>query len=43
MLLGEGFKRRGYGVQEMGGGGPVSGVDLVLTKAGEKTSCNASS
>jgi len=43
MLLGEGFKRRGYGVQEMGGGGPVSGVDLVLTKAGEETSCNASS
>jgi restriction system protein len=36
MLVGEGFKRRGYGVRETGGGGADGGVDLVLTKAGEK-------
>jgi restriction system protein len=36
-LVGEGFKRRGYRVQELGGGGPDGGVDLVLTKAGEKS------
>lgn len=35
--LGEGFKLRGDGVQEMGGGGLDGGVDLVLTKAGEMT------
>lgn len=37
LLVGEGFKRRGYRVQELGGGGPDGGVDLVLTKAGEKS------
>lgn len=36
MLVGEGFKRRGYGVCETGGGGADGGVDLVLTKGGEK-------
>jgi restriction system protein len=36
MLVGEGFKRRGYGVRETGGGGADGGVDLVLTKDGEK-------
>ena len=36
VLAGEGFKRRGYGVRENGGGGADGGVDLVLTKAGEK-------
>ncbi|WP_395026150.1 restriction endonuclease [Comamonas odontotermitis] len=36
MLVGEGFRRRGYQVKELGGGGPDGGVDLVLTKSGEK-------
>ena len=36
MLVGEGFKRRGYGVRETGGGGADGGVDLVLTKGNEK-------
>ncbi|KQP22814.1 restriction endonuclease [Pseudorhodoferax sp. Leaf267] len=36
MLVGEGFKRRGYGVRETGGGGADGGVDLVLTKGSEK-------
>lgn len=36
MLVGEGFKRRGYGVRETGGGGADGGVDLVLTKGGER-------
>ncbi|MFT3720107.1 restriction endonuclease [Pseudorhodoferax sp.] len=36
MLVGEGFKRRGYGVRENGGGGADGGVDLVLTRGGEK-------
>ena len=36
MLVGEGFKRRGYGVREIGGGGADGGVDLVLTRGGEK-------
>lgn len=37
LLVGEGFRRRGYVVKEIGGGGADGGVDLVLTKAGEKT------
>nr|WP_242699196.1 MULTISPECIES: restriction endonuclease [unclassified Delftia] len=37
MLVGEGFRRRGYSVKETGGGGPDGGVDLVLSKDGEKT------
>lgn len=36
-LVGEGFRRRGYGVKETGGGGPDGGVDLILSKNGEKT------
>lgn len=36
MLVGEGFKRRGFGVRETGGGGADGGVDLVLTQGGEK-------
>lgn len=36
-LVGEGFRRRGYSVRETGGGGPDGGVDLVLSKNGEKT------
>ena len=36
LLVGEGFRRRGYGVRELGGGGPDGGVDLVLTKFREK-------
>lgn len=35
-LVGEGFRRRGYAVRETGGGGPDGGVDLVLSKDGEK-------
>ena len=37
LLVGEGFRRRGYSVKEVGGGGADGGVDLVLTKAGEKS------
>lgn len=36
LLVGEGFRQRGYAVKEVGGGGADGGVDLVLTKAGEK-------
>ncbi|MBH1963699.1 MAG: restriction endonuclease [Comamonadaceae bacterium] len=36
ILVGEGFRRRGYSVKEIGGGGADGGVDLVLNKAGEK-------
>lgn len=36
-LVGEGFRRRGYSVKEAGGGGPDGGMDLVLSKDGEKT------
>lgn len=36
MQVGEGFKRRGYGVRETGGGGADGGVDLVLTQGDEK-------
>lgn len=34
-LVGEGFRRRGYAVQERAQEGADGGVDLVLTKAGE--------
>ncbi|MET4575088.1 restriction endonuclease [Ottowia thiooxydans] len=37
VLVGEGFRRRGYAVKELGGGGADGGVDLVVTKAGEKS------
>lgn len=36
MLVGEAYALRGYKVAEIGGGGPDGGVDLVLTKGGEK-------
>lgn len=35
-LVGEGFRLQGYRVEETGGGGADGGVDLVLTKDGEK-------
>lgn len=34
-LVGEAFRRRGFRVQETGGGGPDGGVDLVLRRGGE--------
>ena len=37
MLVGEYFRRNGYFVQENGGGGADGGIDLVLTKANQKT------
>lgn len=36
MLVGEAFRRKGYTVNETGGGGADGGVDLVLRKGGEK-------
>ena len=36
-LIGEAFRRRGFTVAETGGGGADGGVDLVLTKGGEKS------
>ena len=36
MLVGEAYRRAGYTVSETGGGGADGGVDLVLTKEGEK-------
>jgi restriction system protein len=35
-LVGEAFRLQGYAVTETGGGGADGGVDLVLTKGGEK-------
>lgn len=35
-LVGEVFRRRGYTVQENGGGGADGGIDLVLRKNGER-------
>lgn len=35
-MVGEWFRRQGYGVVEHGGGGADGGVDLVLRKDGEK-------
>lgn len=37
MLVGEAFRRQGYGVQETGLGGADGGIDLVLRKAGAVT------
>ena len=37
LLIGEAFRRKGFAVREIGGGGADGGVDLVLTKDGEKT------
>lgn len=36
LLVGEGFRRQGYAVSELGGGGADGGVDLVLKKMGDK-------
>ncbi|WPB57368.1 restriction endonuclease [Xylophilus sp. GOD-11R] len=36
LLVGEAFRRRGYGLQETGGAGPDGGIDLVLTRGTEK-------
>lgn len=36
LLVGEAFRRKGYAVIESGGGGADGGVDLVLTKGGER-------
>lgn len=36
LLVGEAFRLLDYRVTEIGGGGPDGGVDLVLTKGGEK-------
>jgi restriction system protein len=36
-LVGEAFRRQGYGVAERGGSAPDGGVDLVLLKDGKKT------
>jgi restriction system protein len=36
LLVGEGFRQKGYQVEELGGGGADGGVDLVLRKGGEK-------
>jgi restriction system protein len=36
VLVGEAFRRQGYGVVETGGGGADGGVDLVLTRDREK-------
>ena len=36
MLVGEGFRQKGYQVTELGGDGPDGGVDLQLTKGNEK-------
>lgn len=36
-LVGEGFRRQGFRVAELGGQGPDGGVDLVLTKGSERT------
>lgn len=36
LLVGEAFRQRGYRVLENGGGGADGGVDLVLSKGGEK-------
>lgn len=36
-LVGEAFRRHGYAVVETGGGGPDGGVDLVLSRDGERS------
>jgi len=36
MLVGEAYRRKGYSVNETGGGGADGGVDLVLRKEGDK-------
>lgn len=36
MLVGEAFRTQGYAIKDMGGIGPDGGIDVVLTKGGEK-------
>ena len=36
LLVGEAFRRKGYAVTDTGGGGADGGVDLVLSKGGER-------
>jgi restriction system protein len=36
MLVGEAFRRHGYAVEETGGHGADGGVDLVLSKEGQR-------
>lgn len=36
MLVGEAFRLKGFEVQELGGSGPDGGVDLSMTKGGER-------
>lgn len=36
MLVGESFRRRGYSVEENGGGGKDGGIDLIVRKDGRK-------
>ena len=36
LLVGEAYRQQGYRVTETGGNGPDGGVDLMLTKGGEK-------
>lgn len=35
-LVGEGFRRRGFEVQEQGGEAPDGGIDLLVTRGGER-------
>jgi len=37
LLVGEAFRRQGYGVEERGGSAPDGGVDLVLSRDGKTT------
>ncbi|MDQ3060804.1 MAG: restriction endonuclease [Pseudomonadota bacterium] len=36
LLVGEYFRRQGYGVTDNGGGGPDGGVDVLLKKSGQR-------
>ncbi|MDP3212191.1 restriction endonuclease [Methylotenera sp.] len=37
LLVGEAFRRKGFEVKEVGGGGADGGIDLILTKNGKKS------
>jgi restriction system protein len=37
LLISEAYRRQGYAVAELGGGGPDGGVDLILTREGRRT------
>jgi restriction system protein len=36
VLVGESFRQKGFQVEEVGGGGPDDGIDLILSKNGQK-------